>query len=88
MLRNGGWPSILFKNESEPKNLLGKCTGIPTKLGRLAVVLRSSRKRAEPSPSFHITLRHGEAVFGLSRLHEDANGVGPPAPGMSARSAQ
>jgi hypothetical protein len=45
---------------------------------------------SERSPELELptTLRHGEAVFGLSRLREDANGVGPPAPGMSARSAQ
>jgi hypothetical protein len=33
--------------------------------------------RRLPDLPCHTTLHHGEAVFWLSRLHEDLSGVGP-----------
>jgi hypothetical protein len=43
-----------------------------------------------PVSVLNTTLRHGEAVFGLSRLHEDGSGVGrkPPERAPAARNEQ
>jgi hypothetical protein len=41
--------------------------------------MHCAASESERSPELELptTLRHGEAVFGLSRLHEDLSGVGP-----------